>query len=399
VPPPTSAAPPPAPALPPVNAVVPAAKAAAPSSLDLDRASLRGDRLVVPSPEGEAMLTLVPRMQQHVAELLKRYDVPQGAFAAIEPATGRVLALASFSAIDPKAKPFALRSVAPAASIFKLVTAGSLLDQSALDPQETVCFRGGKRRLYKENLQDSRRDGRCTNLSRAVAWSLNAPIAKMALKHLTPAALVAAAEGFGFNIKIPFEVELEPSSAKIPTDMVGFGRAAAGFGDVRLSALHAALLSGAVANGGQLLRPYVVEEVHDAKGALLRRGEPEVLSIALSPPIAKRVGNMMLLATTEGTGRRHLQRGRSRHLGEILVPGKTGSLAVHDPFMDYSWFVGYAPAEDPKVAFAAVVGNKPLWHIKSGYVAIEGLRKFFKVESTRHRPPRASGPRRRRHRG
>src|SRR5207237_7509779 len=115
----------------------------------------------------------------------------------------------------------------------------------------------------------------------------------------------------------------------------GFGRAAAGFGDTRFSALHAALVAGAIANGGQLLRPWVVEEVRDARGAVVRRGAPEVLSIALSPASAKRVADMMLLATTEGTGRRHLRR---RPLGEIQVPGKTGSLFVHDPFMDYSWF-------------------------------------------------------------
>lgn len=364
-------------------------------ALDLARAALRDGRYVAPVEGGEAVLTLVPRVQSHVADLLRRYGVPYGAFAAIEPRTGRVLALASHSAREPLAKPFAVRALAPAASIFKLVTAGALLEQSLLDPKEEVCFRGGKRRLHRWNLEDSRRDRRCADLSRAVAWSLNAPIAKMALKHLTPAALTGTAEAFGFNLALPCDLEVEPSWAKIPTDMVGFGRSAAGFGDVRLSALHGALLSAAVANGGQLMRPLLVEEVRDGRGQVSRRGEPEVLGIALSPSAARRVGEMMALATTEGTGRRHLRRGRSRPLGDIDVPGKTGSLFVHDPFMDYSWFVGYAPAKEPRIAFAAVVGNQPLWHIKSGYVALEGLRKFFKVSNGPHRPPRALALRRR----
>jgi beta-lactamase class D len=69
------------------------------------------------------------------------------------------------------------------------------------------------------------------------------------------------------------------------------------------------------------------------------------------------------------------------------VPAKTGSLTVREPFVDYSWFAGYAPADEPRIAFAAVIGNKPLWHIKSGYLAVEGLRAFFEVSPTPLRPP------------
>jgi len=90
--------------------------------LSLDGAVQKGDRLVVKVPEGEAVLTLVPRVQQHVTELLKRYDVPQGSFVAVEPATGRVLALASFSAKNPKDKPFGVRAVAPAVLRHRIVT-------------------------------------------------------------------------------------------------------------------------------------------------------------------------------------------------------------------------------------------------------------------------------------
>src|SRR5207237_5814860 len=102
---------------------------------------------------------------------------------------GRVLALVSFSAGKANARPFALRAIAPAASIFKLVTAGALLELSPIDPTKQVCFHGGKRRLFAWNLEDSRRDRRCADLPSAVAWSLNAPIAKMAVRNLSPPAL------------------------------------------------------------------------------------------------------------------------------------------------------------------------------------------------------------------
>ena len=366
------------------------------SLLDVRRAVRKGEVMVAQTAEGEATLTLVPRMQQHLMQLLAKYEVPNGAFVAIEPATGRVLALASYSRAHPKGLPFALRGVAPAASIFKLVTAAALLEGSGLDPVEKTCFRGGRRRLYERHLREKLSGGRCVDLAAAVAWSLNVPVAKMAVSHMKPDVLISAAESFGFNRVIPFELGGEPSYARIPQDTLGFGRAAAGFGDVRMSALHGALLAGAIANGGQLMRPYVIEETKAADGRVVRKGAPEILGVAASPAVAARVARMMALATTLGTGRRHLKRRGRRFLGDVDVPGKTGSLFVYDPFMDYSWFVGFAPAKNPRIAFAAVVGNTPIWHIKSGFLAIEGLRRFFNAEVKAHKPPRALRLRRRR---
>ena len=211
--------------------------------LDVRRAVRKGEVMVAQTAEGEATLTLVPRMQQHLMQLLAKYEVPNGAFVAIEPATGRVLALASYSRAHPKGLPFALRGVAPAASIFKLVTAAALLEGSGLDPVEKTCFRGGRRRLYERHLRERLSGGRCVDLAAAVAWSLNVPVAKMAVSHMKPDVLISAAESFGFNRVIPFELGGEPSYARIPQDTLGFGRAAAGFGDVRMSALHGALLA------------------------------------------------------------------------------------------------------------------------------------------------------------
>jgi hypothetical protein len=373
-----------------------AARALAVPGLDLRRAQKRGERLVAPASGGEAVLTLLPDLQAHALSVLERHEVPNGAFVAIEPSTGKVLALASYSRVDPRGTPFALRGIAPAASIFKLVSAAALLEASPMEPDARACFRGGLRRIYKRHLQASNGNGRCVDLARAVAWSYNAPIAKMAVRHLEPDALTAVAEAFGFNTAMPFDVALEPSYARIPSDALGFGRSAAGFGDVRMSALHGALLAAAIANGGQLMRPFVVEELRGADGAPVKRRAPEVLGVAVSPRTAERIAEMMKLATTQGTGRRHLARRGRRFLGDIAVPGKTGSLFVYNPFMDYSWFVGFAPAENPKIAFASVVGNTPIWHIKSGYLAIEALRKFFGVEAKGHKPPRALRRRKRR---
>ena len=61
----------------------------------------------------------------------------------------------------------------------------------------------------------------------------------------------------------------------------------------------------------------------------------------------------------------------------MSVAGKTGSLADVRPFRDYSWFVGYAPADNPEVAVATVIVNERLWHARAPTVAKEALEAFF----------------------
>ena len=64
-------------------------------------------------------------------------------------------------------------------------------------------------------------------------------------------------------------------------------------------------------------------------------------------------------------------------LGNIVVSGKTGSLADRKPYKDYSWFVGFAPSNNPTIAVAAVVVNSTLWRIKAPFVAREALRAYL----------------------
>ena len=96
---------------------------------------------------------------------------------------------------------------------------------------------------------------------------------------------------------------------------------------------------------------------------------------------------------------------RERHrniLGDIEVAGKTGSLSIHKaPFKDYSWFVGFAPADDPKIAVAAVVVNGLKWRVHAPYIAREAL-KMYLVGGPLGQPPVARYKhykRRRKHHG
>ena len=322
--------------------------------------------------DGEAVLTLDPRLQKKLERTLSDYDVPYGATVLLDPRTGRVLAMAEHSRTDPRARNLSLKAISPAASIFKIVTAAALLEQG-YSPEEPVCYHGGNHRLAPRLLaDDARRDNACLPLSTAFGYSANVVFAKLADRGLTPEVLRATADRFLFNASIPFPSPVEPSRAEIPLDRFGLANTAAGFGDVRLSALHAAMLGAVIANRGVLVAPWVVELVQGTEPAPAL-AEPMRI---IDERVAEAVGAMMRETVARGTAQRAFAR-PPRELRGVRVAGKTGSLHEQKPFRDHSWFVGYAPAENPQVVVASGVVNGPLWRVHAPWVAREALAAYF----------------------
>ncbi|HET6922802.1 MAG TPA: penicillin-binding transpeptidase domain-containing protein, partial [Anaeromyxobacteraceae bacterium] len=227
-------------------------------------------RYVAPLGGGRAVLTLKPGLQARLERLLSDYRVPWGATVLIEPRSGRVLALAEHSQREPEARGLPLRAMAPAASIFKIVTTAALL-QRGVEPDAEVCYHGGKHRLAPRHLADDpRRDRRCLTLASALGHSANAVFAKLADRGLSAELLRGEAERFLWNAPIPFARPVEVSRADIPDDPFSLARTAAGFGPVRLSALHAAVVAAIVANGGVFVPPEIV----DSADGVPRPGSP-----------------------------------------------------------------------------------------------------------------------------
>jgi cell division protein FtsI/penicillin-binding protein 2 len=161
---------------------------------------------------------------------------------------------------------------------------------------------------------------------------------------------------------------------------------------VKLSPLHAALIAAAVGNGGVAVEPTILDEIGSEPTA------PAGSTRLLKPETAAALRDMMKYTVTSGTATSSFrERGRSV-LGDIEVAGKTGSLSNHQrPYKDYSWFVGFAPAGDPKIAVAAVVVNGLKWSIHAPYVAREAFRAYL-VGGSLGYPPVARVHRRARHR-
>ncbi|MBN2575262.1 MAG: penicillin-binding protein [Deltaproteobacteria bacterium] len=367
--------------------------------VDLETTSLRGSRYTASLYGGGlAQLTLDPVLQKSVEEALASHHLPFAAAAVVGIPDGRVLALAGHSKTDPSldAAALALRPWAPAASVFKVVAASALLQEGRLEPATRVCYHGGISAIRRDNLVDRRRKDRsCADLAYGIGRSQNAIIAKLTVRHLRPEQLEHIASAFGFGQDLGFDAEMDPSEADIPRDPLEFARAAAGFWHSSLSPLHGALLAATVANRGIMPAAHIVDKALDAQGrAIALPGRPA--RRVLDPAVAEKVGAMMHLTTTMGTARKSFRDAKGRPYLPVEVAGKTGTLfhrgRPQDPVLPsdqlspedgriaYSWFVGFAPVENPTIAFAVLLGKSTTLPIKAHAVARRFLAEYLAPE-------------------
>jgi cell division protein FtsI/penicillin-binding protein 2 len=330
----------------------------------------------------EAVLSLDPRLQKKAESFLKSNRVAFGAVVAIEPSTGRVLAYADHSEFDPEFKYYNISKPYRAASLFKIITAEAILTEKKVPLDEVLCYHGGKRRLNSKLLEDNpRRDNRCLTFEQAMGHSTNVVFARLAHKNLTPDILSRHAKAFMFDMPIPFELDVEPSVANIPADPEEMAIAAAGFGDVKVSPLHAAMIAATVANDGVMMRPFIIDEVRGADGTRVLGPSSELIGKVSTTAVAETLSSMMYMTTTEGTARKAFRhkRGKLDFKHDIPIAGKTGSLADREPFYhEYTWYTGFGPVDDPRIAVAALVINHRTWNTKGSYAAREIFEEFFK---------------------
>jgi cell division protein FtsI/penicillin-binding protein 2 len=335
----------------------------------------RDGRLVQPLDDGGRVeLTLDPYLQKLAHGLLAQADAARGAAVVISVDSGRVLALAGRSRVEPERDDprLALTGWAPAASVFKLATAAALLE-AGVPPGERVCYHGGLHSVERDNLAaDPRRDRRCADFAAGLARSQNAIIARLAHEHLDPLMLDRTARALGFGAAPAFDVALPATALGVPDEPLLFARTAAGFAHNTLSPLQGALLAAAIARGGDRPRARVVERVVDSAGGAPNREATSSYGgeRVLDERIARALASMMLGTTESGTARKAFHDPRTRRrLLPITVAGKTGSLNGRDPFTAYSWFVGFAPADRPEVAFAVLLGHDEEGRVRAAEVA------------------------------
>ncbi len=309
-----------------------------------------------------------------------------GAAVALEPSTGRVLALASAPSFDPNlvetdfdsieaitapckpAAPLLDRATAGRfvpGSTFKIVTAAAALDTGVYTPESEFDDPGFCTLFGEEvfNFSDQGRPsgfGRVT-LAQAVQNSINSVFCNIG-KELGAETVLDYAKRFGFYERPPIDL---PSEEVLISGLYKNGRlydpesqsevdpGRLAFGQERLvvTPLQMALVAAGVANAGVVMEPKLVERIVSPEGDVIQRFEPEEWKTAVEPSTAADLTAMMVLAVQAGTG-------VAAQIPGISVAGKTGTAETGVQGRNNTWFIAFAPAEEPEVAVAVALSDQ-----------------------------------------
>jgi penicillin-binding protein A len=362
-------------------AALPATRAGAAEprpALDLDRISQQGGRWVAPlASGGDAVLTLDSDLQRAATKILSAANPVRGGMVVLDARTGKILAWAE-SARDGRRHQVLTTSRVPAASVFKLVTTAALFETTSLTPKEQICISGGTHGIERRHLDAPRGEAiACSPFAHAIGYSKNAVFAQLATHRLLRNSLVDTAQALGFNGLVPFDVDVPVGTLDVPYGDLEFARTAAGFQGSTLSPLGGAYLASVIAHGGQAIRIRMTEPGADSTDEP-SSDDAEVLGRVLKPLTAARLRRMMEVTVRSGTCRHAFSDASGRpYLGSMRVSGKTGTLRPEANEGMTSWFIGFAPSQNPEVVISVMLENGAVWRQKANELARDVLRNYF----------------------
>ena len=323
---------------------------------------------------GSVVLTLDARAQAAAEQGMRGR---RGAVVALDPSTGAILAMTSSPSYDPNTlsshdreavtqawdrlnadeeQPLrnrALRETYPPGSTFKLVTAAAALSTGRYRPDSELP---GPARLplpltnislpnFDEEQCTPGSD--TTTLENALRRSCNTTFGALGLE-LGGDALREQAEKFGFGRE--FSVPMASAVSRFPADPnePQAAQSAIGQFDVRATPLQIAMVAAGIANGGLVMRPYLVSQVLGPDLSPVDETRPDELARAVSPQVAAQLTQMMTTVVEEGTG-------SNARIEGVQVAGKTGTAQQGEDRPPHAWFVSFAPADSPEVAVAVLV--------------------------------------------
>jgi penicillin-binding protein A len=317
-----------------------------------------------PKRGADLHLTVEPKVQKAAKDAL---DGNQGAVVAIDPRTGAVLAWVVSPGFDPNNidqdwkqlnqdpnSPLvdrALRGEYPPGSVFKVLVAAAALEQGVVTPDTAFNDTPGGWLVngYRVNNFNGVSFGKHT-FADAFTHSVNTTFAKVGT-GLGADELSKYAHAFGFGMDLPWALGGSggtfPDPAKM--DKAHVAQASFGQGQVLVTPMQMALVAATVANGGRMMKPYVVSEITDYNQQVLQKTQPSVWLQPIKPSTAATLTDLMVNVVDEGTGTKAAIPG-------VKVAGKTGT-AEAGGGQAHSWFIGFAPAAAPEVAVAVIVEN------------------------------------------
>lgn len=347
----------------------------------LSTAEVNGSCMSARTPEGlQHIYTIHGDLQQRVYNYLEKNQVPYGVFVAIEPTTGRILAMTAYSSVDPSWAKRSVYELYPMASLFKIITASAALESHKLTPDSTIEFRGNS---YSENPRywDINPRGRNNRMDATYAMgkSINPAYGRVASDIAGKSSVMESIARFGFNQELFPDIPAKQSQANEPADRNDLRLMGAGLDhDVKISPLHAAAIMSAIANGGKMMEPGLTSSIIDARGVETETFVPRELRRLVTPETSASLTRMLSSTVLTGTSRKAFHDRRGRPLLDVTIAAKTGSINGTDPKGHYSWFAAFAPLQNPRIALVTLIINPDKWKVKASQVGVQALEEFFK---------------------
>ncbi|MFA5177652.1 MAG: penicillin-binding transpeptidase domain-containing protein [Candidatus Omnitrophota bacterium] len=338
------------------------------------------EKMVLPRDGNDIVLT-IDQVIQYIAEreldkAYKTYHAKGASIIVMDPHTGKVLALANRPTYDlnehsnvskDQTRDRAICDLFEPGSVFKIVTAAAALEEKRVSEEDRFFCENGSYRVANHILHDHKPHGWLT-FREVIEESSNIGTTKVA-QLLGPDTVYKYVRLFGFGSKLGIDLPGEISGmikeprfwSKTSIGAIPIGQ------EVGVTALQLASAMSAIANGGQLMRPFVIEEIRDKQGKVIKKTSPVLIRKVISLDTAARVTKMLTGAVEEGTG-------RMAQIPGFTSAGKTGTAQKLEPNGAYSHskfvasFIGFAPAEDPLVTIVVSV-DEPHPYYFGGVVA------------------------------
>ena len=317
-------------------------------------------------------------------EAVAQFSAKSGMAIVMDPQTGALLAMANVPLFNPNTfgrfprdawRNRTITDPFEPGSTMKIFTAAAALESGSCSPSTIFFCENGAYRIGRNVIHDTHPRG-WLSLQQIVKFSSNIGVVKV-IESIGPDPLYRTLTNFGFGEKTRLDCPGETAGVlsspkrwtRVDTGTISFGQG------ISVSALQLVTAASAIANGGNLMRPYIVAAVSDHNGRIVERTEPHVVRTAVTPKTAGIVKRIMKTVITEGGT------GVNAALEGYSVSGKTGTAQKIDDTGKYargkyvSSFLGFAPADEPKIVILVVV-DEPQGEHYGGIVAAPAFKKI-----------------------
>lgn len=294
----------------------------------------------------------------------------KGAVVVMEPSTGKILAMVSKPDYNPNQIEAiwesltdstgdskqsyllnrATQGLYPPGSTFKILTALEYMREypGAVDSFSYECngsykYEGAVINCYHGNAHGT------ISFATAFAKSCNGAFASIGPK-LSAERFTSLCEGFLFNTDLPIALSYVSSQFKLESSAPAWEvlQTVIGQGTVEVTPLHQAMIAATIANDGIMMKPYLADSVRDAHGNLVKQYKPQEYQVPLSTKEAEKLTEWMVECVSEGTGYHAAS-------DSYQAAGKTGTAEWDTSKEAHSWFIGFAPAQEPQLAISVIV--------------------------------------------